>query len=122
MRSNCNHAVNTPIADGRVSDLLDATGCWLGMVRLFDLYGLLQALDAVICEAGCFLVAFSKDTHPVNRVYGKGRPRPGLPYRWADAPPILEISVDPKMGLPLKSYGYWFCGGLSPPATSRPGP
>jgi hypothetical protein len=37
-------------------------GCWLGTARLFDLYGLLQALNAVICEAGCFLVAFAKDT------------------------------------------------------------
>jgi hypothetical protein len=37
-------------------------GCWLGTARLFDLYGLLQALNAVICEAGCFLVAFSKGT------------------------------------------------------------
>jgi NAD(P)-dependent dehydrogenase (short-subunit alcohol dehydrogenase family) len=37
-------------------------GCGLGTAGLFDLYGLLQALNAVICEVGCFLVAFSKDT------------------------------------------------------------
>jgi len=37
-------------------------GCGLGTAGLFDLYGLLQALNSVICEAGCFLVAFSKDT------------------------------------------------------------
>jgi hypothetical protein len=57
-----------------------------------------------------------------DRVYGKDRPRPGLPHRWADAPPILEMSVDPKKGLPLKLYGCWFCEGLPLLGRSRPGP